>query len=128
MRVAAGVRGREVEARELAGLARAAGELVQMRHDGGAERDGSRQQLLEAEERDALDLGQRGGELGLAVVVQAPLERGQNLGLAQALDGDDEGKAEARPVGVVEPGEGGALRVGQPVEPGRGLLAGRIRR
>ena len=46
----------------------------------------------------------------------------------EAADGDDEGEAELRLVGVVELGEAGALGVGERVEAGAGLLGGGIRR
>ena len=48
--------------------------------------------------------------------------------LVLPLHRDDEGKAEALDIGGVEVGEAVALRVGQRVEAGGGLLAGRFRR
>ena len=46
------------------GLAGAAGQLMQVRHHVGAEGACSRQHVLQPQQRDALDLGQRGRELG----------------------------------------------------------------
>ena len=63
-----------------------------------------------------------------AVVADAGLEGGEDVGLVEAAHGDDEGEAELRDVGVVELGEAGALGVGQGVEAGAGLLGGRFRR
>ena len=82
------------------------------------------QHVLEAEERDALDLGAGGGELLVAVVGDAGLEGLQDARLVEAAHGDDEGEAELRLVGVVELGEAGALGVGEGVEAGAGLLGG----
>ena len=127
MRMAACMGRGEVEAGELAGLAGAAGELVQMRHDVGAEGRCSRQ-------HDPSAAGGRCARPG-PVRSRAPssrslLRRRSNAArisaLLRPLTAMMKGKPKLRRVGVVERGEGRALLVGQPVEPGRGLLAGRF--
>ena len=63
-----------------------------------------------------------GVELLLPRMMDAVLEGVQYLVLAQALDRDDEGKAEAGLVAGVEIGEAGEFRLCQAVEAGAGLF------
>ena len=86
------------------------------------------QHVLQPEQRDALDLrGRRCRTRSRGRCRSASREGRQDARLVVVAHGDDEGKAELRLVGVVELGEARALGVGQRVEPGAGLLGGRLR-
>ena len=84
------------------------------------------QHLLQPQPCDRLHLGRGGGQLRRARIRQPLLEGGQDLRLVEPPDGDDEGEAEFREIGFVQLREARALRVGQRVEPGGGLLRGRL--
>ncbi len=81
---------------------------------------------LQTQADDLADLVERRGDLGVAVVGEAALHRGEDARLVGQAHADDEGEAEFLPVGGVERVEAVELRLGQPVEPGAGLL-GRAR-
>ena len=65
-------------------------------------------------------------ELGGAIVGEPAPRRRRGCRLVVVAHRDDERETELRLVGVVERGEPRALGVGQRVEPGAGLLGGRI--
>jgi len=71
-----------------------------------------REHVLEAEQRDALDLFAGGLEFNAAAVADARLEFRQDLLLGLALHRDDEWKAEGGDVGGVELGKQFAFLVG----------------
>src|ERR1700761_4013478 len=79
---------------------------------------------VEAQRRDAEDLGKRGFSFLGRAVGETPLELSQDRILGVAPHADDEGEAELRPIGIVELMEARELRVAQPVKSGAGLLTG----
>ncbi len=81
--------------------------------------------VLQAQADDLADLGERGLDLGLAVVAEPARHRGEDAGLVGPAHADDEGEAEALAIGGVQRVESLVLRRRQPVEPGRGLLGRR---
>ena len=67
---------------------------------------------------------ERGGDLGVAVVGEAALHRGEDARFVGQAHADDEGEAEFFAIGGVERVEAVELGLGEPVEPGAGLLGG----
>ncbi len=81
-----------------------------------------------AQPRDEEDLLQRRGELGRRVVAQPALELVQDRIARVPAHADDEGKAELRLVGIVQPMEARELLLRQRVEADARLLVPEIRR
>ncbi len=73
---------------------------------------------------DLADLGQRGLNLGIAIIGEPRLHRRENAGLVGEAHADDEREAEAFPIGGIQRMEALIFLRRQPVEPGGGLLGG----
>ncbi len=84
------------------------------------------QALVEAQRGDPRHLAERGREFGVRRVVEPALEGRQDRIEPVPAHADDEREAEPGVVGVVQAVEARVLGVGQPVEPGAGLLGGGV--